>query len=45
MTAAVAPSLISGIYQGRIVHARFWLYVGLMAGILALAFFGGNGYV
>jgi len=44
MTAAVAPSLISGIFQGRIAHTRFWLYVGLMAGALALAFFGGNGY-
>jgi len=44
MTVAVAPSLISGIYQGRIAHTRFWLYLGLIAGTLALAFFGGNGY-
>ena len=44
MTAAVAPSLISGIYQGRIAHARFWTYIGFFAGAAALAFFGDTGY-
>ncbi|MFC1536968.1 c-type cytochrome biogenesis protein CcsB [Pseudomonadota bacterium] len=44
MTAAVENSFFNGLYQGRVVHARFWLYLGLMAGALGLAFFGGNGY-
>lgn len=44
MNAAVENSLFSGIYQGRIVHTRFWLYMGFIAGASLLAFFGGSGY-
>ena len=44
MTAAVENSFFNGLYQGRVVHARFWLYVGLMTGASLLAIFGGNGY-
>ncbi len=44
MTAAVDSSLLSGIYRGKAVHARFWLYIGLMIGASLLAVFGGNGY-
>jgi len=44
MTAAVQAVLPSNIFQGRFAHIRFWSYVGLMAGALLLAFFGGSGY-
>lgn len=44
MTAAVESTFFSGIYQGRIVHTRFWLYMGFIAGASLLAFFGGSGY-
>jgi len=43
MTVAVASPL-NRIYQGRIVHSRFWVYIGLMVGAALLAIFGGNGY-
>jgi cytochrome c-type biogenesis protein CcsB len=44
MAVAVENSFFNGAYQGRVVHARFWLYVGLMAGASLLAIFGGGGY-
>lgn len=44
MTAAVETSFFNGIYQGRVVHTRFWLYMGFIVGASLLAFFGGNGY-
>ncbi|HKI60311.1 MAG TPA: hypothetical protein VKA23_04685, partial [Mariprofundaceae bacterium] len=44
MTAAVESLQLSGIYQGKVVHTRFWLYIGLMVGASLLALFGGNGY-
>ncbi|MES0371659.1 MAG: c-type cytochrome biogenesis protein CcsB [Mariprofundaceae bacterium] len=44
MTAAVESTFFRGIYQGRIVHTRFWLYMGFIVGASLLAFFGGSGY-
>lgn len=44
MTATVESSILSGIYQGKVIQTRFWLYIGLMIGASLLAIFGGNGY-
>ncbi|MDT8376056.1 MAG: c-type cytochrome biogenesis protein CcsB [Mariprofundaceae bacterium] len=44
MTAAVGNSFFNVAYQGRVVHVRLWLYIGLMLGASLLAIFGGGGY-
>lgn len=47
MTAITADkvSFTSSMYSGRIAHVRNWAYLGLLAGLAALAMFGGDGYV
>ncbi len=47
MTAITADkvSFTSSMYKGRIAHVRNWAYLGLLAGLAAMAMFGGDGYV
>ncbi len=48
MTATTMDSNQSStfsIFSGRIAHVRTWAYLGMIAGLAALAMFGGDGYV
>jgi cytochrome c-type biogenesis protein CcsB len=47
MTAITADkvSFTSSMYKGRIAHVRNWAYLGLLAGLAAMAMFAGDGYV
>ncbi len=45
--SAVATLLSSSspLFQGRFAHVRCWAYLGMMAGMAAMAMFAGGGYV
>ncbi|MDX8382768.1 MAG: c-type cytochrome biogenesis protein CcsB [Ghiorsea sp.] len=46
MTALAMTFGSSGVlFQGRFAHIRSWAYIGMMAGMAALAMFGSDGYV
>ena len=47
MTAITADkvSFTSSMYTGRTAHVRNWAYLGMIAGMAAMAIFAGGGYV
>ncbi len=46
MTAIATTLSSSGpLFQGRFAHVRCWAYLGMMAGMAAMAMFAGGGYV
>lgn len=45
--SAIATTFSSSgpLFQGRFAHIRCWAYLGMIAGMAAMAMFGGNGYL
>lgn len=44
-TVATLLSSSSPLFQGRFAHVRCWAYLGMIAGMAAMAMFAGGGYV